>query len=206
MWVTETNHMGMPEPCGNRGVKRRAKLHWGISTRLLLNLLLQNFSCGSACSFLEHSLPLISLSGLICNCQPCNLLAPGQLARFSLSFEMSYFSIPGISSIYTTYLWPTFLPVIKPRKIYPDIIQNNSKREEKNKEIRSDPNTVKNQQCGFFSPVWLTGDWKNFTRIYLTKNFKKKKSNRKKTKTKPLWKAAQDRGNKCINSLRPVPA
>lgn len=27
MWITEINHIGMPQPCGDRGVKRKAKLH-----------------------------------------------------------------------------------------------------------------------------------------------------------------------------------
>lgn len=126
MWITETNHTGMPERCRDRRVKRKAKWHSGISTWFFLNLLLQNFSWGSTRSFLENSLPLISLSGLTCNCQLCNLLVLGQLARFSLSFEMSYFSISGVSRVYTIYLWPTFLPVIKPSKIYPDIIQKDT--------------------------------------------------------------------------------
>lgn len=83
LWITEKSHMGIPEPCGT---EESEKQHWGTSTCLFLYLLLQNFSWGSTCSVLEHR-PLISLSGLACNCQPCNLLVLGQLAGFTLSWD-----------------------------------------------------------------------------------------------------------------------
>lgn len=104
--------MGMPEPCRDGGCQEKGKTALRHQHMALPGFAPAKFLLGLNMLFFRAQ-PTVNLPfRLLTNCQRCNLLALGQLARFLLSFKMSYFSIPGGSRIYTIYLWLGFLPVI----------------------------------------------------------------------------------------------